>query len=144
MKQRGRSISEKSAQRGELRRVALLLALATAFLLQTLSWAAQLPAGLAIDGQPIEICVAEGLKTVTVGPDGQPLADDSGDADGAAHDCPLCPLMAGLALAPDFAGAPLPPSAPPLTFSASARPLPVPGRFPSDIWARGPPRPAHA
>lgn len=118
---------------GELRAL-LLLVLATAFLAQTFSWAARIPARPA--AQAVEICVAHGVAVVMLDADGVPVEPPKS---GPAHDCPLCPLIAGLSVAPDWQGFPAPPSvvvavAPPFSGQSIIR-----SGVLSDAWARGPP-----
>ncbi|RAI59418.1 DUF2946 family protein [Roseicella frigidaeris] len=88
-------------------------------LLLSLQWAtafAHCLAGLSLPaaaGHTVEICSADGLRTLLVGEDGQPAAPTS-----HAHDsCPLCPGSAAPApAAPAVAAQPvryrLPPAAP--------------------------------
>lgn len=116
-------------------RAALLHALAAVFLLQTLSWAARLPAPQAADAT--EICTEHGVAVILLDVDGNPV--EPAKAPPSPHDCPLCPLIAGLSTAPPWIGAPPPPDllveigrnsqAPAALFAGPA----------SDVWARGPP-----
>lgn len=127
------SISNAGGWRRKLRALSLLV-LAITFLAQTFSWAARLPARPA--AQAVEICVAHGVAVVMLDADGVPVEQPQS---GPAHDCPLCPLIAGLSVAPDWQGFPPPPSiAVAVAPSFSERPFVRIGAS-SDIWARGPP-----
>ncbi|WP_247877416.1 DUF2946 family protein [Azospirillum brasilense] len=137
--------------RERLRRIGLLAGL-LAFVVQMMVWTVTMPA-MALDAagvgagaasagvETITICTANGVKTITLGPNGEPVADQDGGATGAAAGhCPLCPTMAGTAPPP------LPPMAalPALRLAmADARALPggviAAGWFLSSLQARAPP-----
>jgi hypothetical protein len=82
-----------------------LMAGAVALLLQIVAWA-WLPVWLsssnAAEGVGIVICTPDGLKTLASGNDGTPpgQATTKTDPAKAGAGCPLCPLVAGLALPP--------------------------------------------
>ncbi|HRQ81584.1 MAG TPA: DUF2946 family protein, partial [Azospirillaceae bacterium] len=83
----------------------MLHLLAAVFLAQTLSWAARLPAAQA--AHATEICTEHGVAVILLDVDGNPV--EPAKAPPSAHDCPLCPLIAGLSTAPPLIGAPPPP-----------------------------------
>lgn len=116
-------------------RVALLHLLAVVFLAQTLSWAARLPAPPA--AHATEICTEHGVAVILLDVDGNPV--EPAKAPPSPHDCPLCPLIAGLSTAPPWIGAPPPPAlAVEIRRGATATATLFSGPA-SDVWARGPP-----
>ncbi len=126
-------VHHRRMRRGSLR-ATLLLVLALAFLTQTISWAARVPARPA--AQEVEICVAHGVAVIQLDADGAPVKPQTG---GPAHDCPLCPLIAGLSIAPTWASAVLPPSSQIIVSAVFSEQIFVRSGATSDIWARGPP-----
>jgi len=120
-----------------------LLAGALAFLCQVMAWTLLMPAA-AVQAAMVPICTAEGLILAAVDESGTPVSDprggeEPGKGTTAAMACPLCPLIAGMALPPVPPSDPLPaeihrrsPQALPSAFVAS-------GWFLSGIQARAPP-----
>lgn len=115
-----------------------MLAGALALLVEIVAWAwmpmPALGAGFA------EICTMDGMRTVAVDAAGVPLRPgESGKAAGTGA-CPLCPLVAGLALPPSDAGGMRTPAV-----AAAVVVLPQPqavsGWFLSTRRARAPPLP---
>ena len=49
------------------------------------------PPGAAGGGHSVEICGAEGIRTLVLGEDGQPREDGKAPAHGQHESCPLCP-----------------------------------------------------
>ncbi|WP_345769741.1 DUF2946 family protein [Azospirillum thiophilum] len=142
------------------RRLGLVAGMA-ALLLQVIAWGwmSPIPGAVRADqSTPLLICSAGGLTTIQVdpadydvnkaGPGGQTaneVVGGPGDLptpmpSGTGH-CPLCPLIAGLALPP-------PPTSigPAIVESGNSRPLPggpiAVGWFLSTLQARAPPLPA--
>lgn len=126
-------------------RSAGLLAGMLAFVVQMMVWSVTMPA-MALDGGPggletISICSVDGIRTITVDADGQPVPDDggSGSTGAAKGHCPLCPIMAGAGLPPQ------PPLGTPVQAMvlADSRTLPgdvvAAGWFLSSLQARAPP-----
>lgn len=132
---RTKNAGTKAATWKPVFRAALLHLLAAVFLSQTFSWAARLPVAQA--AQATEICTEHGLAVVMLDAAGNPV--EPAKTAPSPHECPLCPLIAGLSTAPPWLGAPPPPGhmveiCGDAKASTALRFGPA-----SDVWARGPP-----
>lgn len=124
-----------------VRRLGLLAGL-LAFVIQVTAWSVMVPGMTASAGaaEVITICGADGLRTIALDADGNPLPDDgTGSAGASCGHCPLCPVMAGVGL-PPVTGAALPV----VWLAAGDHPAPsadpiIAGRLLSDLRARAPP-----
>lgn len=116
-------------------RAVFLHLLAAVFLAQTLSWAARLPAPQA--AHATEICTEHGVAVILLDVDGDPV--DPAKTAPSPHDCPLCPLIAGLSAPPPWLGAPPPPDLLVEVGRNAETPTALFAGPASDVWARGPP-----
>lgn len=115
-----------------------MLAGALALLVEIVAWAwMPMPA---VGAGFAEICTMDGMRTVAVDAAGAPLHPGESGKTAGTGACPLCPLVAGLALPPSDAGGVGGPA-----IAGTAVVLPRPQAVPGWRWstrrARAPPLP---